>query len=153
MEKILHLTVEDRYNIVKYAYNLPSTLQTYFPFFRVFLPKFEFSPEEQAELGIRIVDGEATCDFPDKKFDIDISDIPEGIHDAIKMRITDYKDEMHKLREANKANPSYTDPPLFVNMVETLKVFLTEEELAETEPKKAAPQPAPRTPVFRITKR
>ena len=72
MSNIVKMTVKDRHNIIKYGYNLPSTLQTYFPFFGQFLSIFEFTPEEEKEYGIKIADGEITCNCPDKLFDIDI---------------------------------------------------------------------------------
>jgi hypothetical protein len=134
MANIVKMTVKDRHNIIKYGYNLPSTLQTYFPFFDQFLSIFEFTPEEEKEYGIKIVDGEITCNCPDKLFDIDVDQVPEGIHAAIKMRVTDYKAEMKKLRDANKDNKDYKDSPLFVAIVENLSKLLTAEEIKETEP-------------------
>jgi hypothetical protein len=134
MANIVKMTVKDRHNIIKYGYNLPSTLQTYFPFFDQFLSIFEFTPEEEKEYGIKIVDGEITCNCPDKLFDIDVDRVPEGIHTAIKMRVTDYKAEMKKLRDANKDNKDYKDSPLFVAIVENLSKLLTAEEIKETEP-------------------
>lgn len=155
MANIVKMTVADRHNIIKYAYNLPSTLQTYFPFFSEFLPLFEFSKEEEEKYGIRIEDGEITCDQPDATFDIDIEKVPQGIHDAIKMRVADYKAEMKKLHDANRENPDYTDSPLFVAIVENLSKLLTEEEIRETEPEyqeqlKAAAQ---KKPLFTLSKR
>lgn len=155
MANIVKMTVKDRHNIIKYGYNLPSTLQTYFPFFSQFLPIFEFTPEEEKEYGIKIVDGEITCNCPDRLFDIDIDQVPEGIHAAIKMRVTDYKAEMKKLRDSNKGNPNYTDSPLFVAFVNTLSKLLTPEEIAETEPEyqeKLAKEKESK-PVLRLFKR
>ena len=50
------------------------------------------------------------------------------------MRVTDYKAEMKKLRDANKDNKDYKDSPLFVAIVENLSKLLTAEEIQETEP-------------------
>lgn len=155
MANIVKLTIKDRHNIIKYGYNLPSTLQTYFPFFDQFLGLFEFTPEEEEKYGIKIVDGEITSNSPDKVFDIDIDQVPQGIHDAIKMRVTDYKAEMKKLRESNKGNASYSDSPLFTAIVENLSKLLTPEEIEETEPefqekKKAAEA---KGPILKLIKR
>lgn len=155
MSNIVKLTVSDRHNIIKYAYNLPSTLQTYFPFFGQFLSIFEFTPEEEKEYGIEIVDGEIKCNCPDRLFDIDIDQVPEGIHAAIKMRVTDYKAEMKKLRESNKGNPDFKDSPLFTAIVEHLSKLLTEEEIKETEPEyqEKLAKEKERTPVLKLVKR
>lgn len=148
------MTVKDRHNIIKYGYNLPSTLQTYFPFFTDFLGLFEFTPEEEKEYGIKIVDGEITCDCPDKLFDIDIDKVPEGIHAAIKMRVTDYKAEMKKLRDSNKNNPDFKDSPLFVAIVENLSKLLTPEEIEETEPEyQEKLAEAEKKPILKLIKR
>ena len=154
MANIVKMTVKDRHNIIKYGYNLPSTLQTYFPFFTDFLGLFEFTPEEEKEYGIKIVDGEITCDCPDKLFDIDIDKVPEGIHAAIKMRVTDYKAEMKKLRESNKNNPDFKDSPLFVAIVENLSKLLTPEEIEETEPEyQEKLAEAEKKPILKLIKR
>ena len=157
MANIVKMTVKDRHNIIKYAYNLPSTLQTYFPFFGEFLGLFEFTPEEEKEYGIRIEDGEIICNCPDKLFDIDIDKVPESIHSAIKMRVTDYKAEMKKLRESNKGNPNFKDSPLFIAIVENLSKLLTEEEVKETEPeyqeRLAKEKEREKRPIFRLIKR
>lgn len=154
MANIVKMTVKDRHNIIKYGYNLPSTLQTYFPFFTDFLGLFEFTPEEEKEYGIKIVDGEITCDCPDKLFDIDIDKVPEGIHAAIKMRVTDYKAEMKKLRDSNKNNPDFKDSPLFVAIVENLSKLLTPEEIEETEPEyQEKLAEAEKKPILKLIKR
>lgn len=133
MANIVKLTVKDRHNIIKYAHNLPSTMQTYF-YFDEFLDLLKFTDEEEKEYGIELVDGEIKCNCPDKLFDVDIDKIPAGIRAAIKMRVSDYKAEMKKLREANKGNDSYKDSPLFTAIVENLSKLLTADEIAETEP-------------------
>lgn len=155
MAHIVKMTIQDRHNVIKYAYNLPSTLQTYFPFFSQFLGLFEFTPEEEKEYGIQIADGEIKSNCPEKTFDIDIDQVPEGIRAAIRMRVTDLKAEMKKLRDSNKGNDSFKDSPLFVAMVDNLSKLLTKEEIAETEPefqeKKKAE--AEKKPIFKLIKR
>ena len=83
MAHIVKLTVADRNNILKYAYNLPSTLGTYFNF-DTFADIVGFSEEEEKELGIKYVDGEIQCNCPERTFDIDVETIPEPIMDAIR---------------------------------------------------------------------
>lgn len=124
MAHIVKLTVADRNNILKYAYNLPSTLGTYFNF-DTFADIVGFSEEEEKELGIKYVEGEIQCNCPERTFDIDVEAIPEPIMDAIRTRVADYKEEMQKLRDANKENPDFEDSPLFTAIVENLSKLLS----------------------------
>ena len=134
MSKIVKLTVADRHNILKYAYNLPSTLGTYFSFDE-FASLLEFTPEEEKEFEIHIEEGEIKCNCPERTFDFDIEKVPEAIAAAIRTRVADYKDEMQKLREANKGNESYQDSPLFTAMVKYLSMLIPDEgESKERDP-------------------
>ena len=146
MAHIVKLTIKGRNDVIKYAHNLPSTLGTYFNFDQ-FLSLFEFTPEEQEQYEIKIVDGEITCNCPEKVFEIDTSAIPEPIMSAIKTRVEDYKAEMAKLREANKNNENYEDSPLFTAIVNTLGELIPPEE---REPEKE--EPKVRDPQFKILK-
>jgi len=147
MAHIVKLTLKGRNDVIKYAHNLPSTLGTYFNF-NQFLSLFEFTPEEQEKYEIDIVDGEITCNCPDKLFEIDTSAIPEPIMAAIKTRVADYKDEMAKLREANKNRPDYEDSPLFTAIVNTLGELIPPEEREE----ETQEEPKVRDPQFKILK-
>ena len=147
MAHIVKLTIKGRNDVIKYAHNLPSTLGTYFNFDQ-FLSIFEFTPEEQEQYEIKIVDGEVTCNCPEKEFEIDTSAIPEPIMAAIKTRVADYKDEMAKLREANKNNANFKDSPLFTAIVNVLGELIPPEE--REEEKKEEPQV--RDPQFKILK-
>lgn len=147
MAHIVKLTIKGRNDVIKYAHNLPSTLGTYFNFDQ-FLSIFEFTPEEQEQYEIKIVDGEVTCNCPEKEFEFDTSAIPEPIMAAIKTRVADYKDEMAKLREANKNNANFKDSPLFTAIVNVLGELIPPEE--REEEKKEEPQV--RDPQFKILK-
>lgn len=133
MANIIKLTMQDRFDILKYAKALPSTTSTYFRF-PEFEEIFEITPEEESEYAVSLDDGKLCCNCPDKLFDIDIEPIPEAIHDAIKLRITEYKDEMEKLRKVNRGNQQFSDSPFFCAFIKALSKLLTPEELAETEP-------------------
>lgn len=147
MAHIVKLTIKGRNDVIKYAHNLPSTLGTYFNFDQ-FLSIFEFTPEEQEQYEIKIVDGEITCNCPEKLFEIDTSAIPEPIMSAIKTRVADYKEEMAKLREANKNNADFVDSPLFTAIVKTLGELIPPDE-REDEKKE---EPTVRDPQFKILK-
>jgi hypothetical protein len=142
MSHIVKLTVKGRNDVIKYAHNLPSTLGTYFNF-DAFLSLFEFTPEEEEKYEIRIEDGEIKCNCPEREFEIDTSAIPEPIMAAIRTRVADYREEMAKLREANKGNPDYKDSPLFTAIVESLGALIPPEEEKEE---------GVRDPQFRILK-
>ena len=143
MSHIVKLTVKGRNDVIKYAHNLPSTLGTYFNF-DAFLSLFEFTPEEQEQYEIRFEDGEIKCNCPDRVFEIDTSAIPEPIMAAIKTRVADYKDEMRKMREANKANADYKDSPLFTAIVDCLGALIPPDEDKKED--------GVRDPQFRILK-
>ena len=135
MSYIVKLSVEDRYNVLKYAHQLPSTLQTFFNF-PAFREKLEFSPEDEKELDIKVVDGKITCNKPDLVFEYDLETFPKPILRAINQRVDEIKDEMEQLRKAHKEDKTFKDSPLFTAIVENLgKLVVPDELLKEPEEK------------------
>ena len=131
MPHIVKLNVEERYNVLKYAHQLPSTLQTYFRFpeFREFL---EFTPEEEKEMEVRVENGEVKCNCPDREFEYALEKFPKPILAAINQRVAEIRDEMAKLREAHKGDETFSDSPLFTAIVKYLgKMVVPAEMLKE----------------------
>lgn len=139
-KRVVSLNIAERHDVIKYAHNLPSTMATFFPFGQ-FVGLFEFSDEEQAKYGIRYEDGKVVSNSPDLVFDIDITDAPEGIMAAIRMRVGEYKKEIARLREANRNIKGYTDSPLLTAIVDTLSKLLTDAEIRAIDVKNNAKEP------------
>lgn len=140
-KRVVSLNIVERHDVIKYAHNLPSTMATFFPFGQ-FVDLFEFTDEEQKQYGIRYEDGKIVSNAPDLVFDIDITAAPEGIMDAIRLRVGEYKKEIARLREANKNIKGYTDSPLLTAIVNTLSKLLTDAELSEIDVKNNMKEPS-----------
>lgn len=124
MEKTIELTIEDRYRIMTYAHQIPSSAGVYLNF-PAFVDKIGLTDDEEREYEVKVgADGVITSNSPDKVFTYKYSDFPEVVMSAIKGYVEDLTATMADLREANKANKDYTDSELYTNMVSYLgKLF------------------------------
>lgn len=124
MANKIKLTIEDRYRIVTYAHQIPSSTGVYFNF-PAFVDKLSLTDDEEKEYAVSVdSDGAVKSNSPDKVFEYDSSDFPEIVMNAIAGYIEDLKTTMADMREANKENPDYTDSELYTNIVKYLgKLF------------------------------
>ena len=116
MSKKISLTIAERYDIVKYAHQIPSSMATYFTF-PDFLNVIQITDEESKEFDVKVVDGKVECNCPDHKFEYDIADFPKQIIDTIVQYV---KDVQAQIDEEKKNTPDHTASPLYEKIVAAL---------------------------------
>ena len=120
MAKIINLTIAERYDIVKYAHQIPATQVTYFSFPH-FLDKIQITDDEAKEFDIKVVDGEVQCNCPDRKFEIDVDAMPKQIIDTIAQYVKDVNEE---IAEEKKNTPDHSASPLYEKISAALSKLL-----------------------------
>lgn len=106
MAKKISLTIPERYDVIKYAHNLPSNIALY-SVFPEFVDAIQLSDEEGEKYEIKVVDGVVTCNAPDLTFEYDLDTFPPIVIDSIKNYVNDIKEIMAEEKKANKnAEPS-----------------------------------------------
>ena len=120
MNKKISLTIPERYDIVKYAHQIPSNRVTYFTF-PAFLEVIQITDEEAKEFDVKVVDGKVECNCPDRKFEYDTASFPQQILDTIAQYV---KDVQAQIDEEKKNTPDHTASPLYEKIVESLSKIL-----------------------------
>jgi hypothetical protein len=120
MSNTISLTIPERYEIVKYAHQIPSSNSTYFQF-PYFLDVINITDEEIKEYGIKMDQGSIECNCPDKVFEYNVEDFPEIIMTTIRHFIDDLQEQID---EEKKNTPDHSASPLYVKIVAALsKLF------------------------------
>lgn len=120
MDKTISLTIAERYDVIKYAHQIPSSRLSYFSF-PAFLDVIQITPEEEKEYDIKVVGNKIECNCPDKKFEYKVSDFPEIIINTIKHYVEDVKG---LIEEEKKNTPDHSASPFYTNAVNALSKVL-----------------------------
>ena len=120
MSKKISLTIAERYDIVKYAHQIPSTRVTYFSF-PEFLDVIQITDEEAEKYGVKVVNGKVECSCPDRKFEYDVDSFPKPIMDTIAQYV---KDVQAQIDEEKKNTPDHSASPLYEKIVASLSKIL-----------------------------
>lgn len=120
MSKKINLTIAERYDIVKYAHQIPSTMVTYFTF-PEFLEAIQITDEEAKEYDVKVVDGVVECNCPDRKFEYDTDIFPKPIMDTIAQYVKEVQEEID---EEKKNTPDHSASPLYEKIVASLSKIL-----------------------------
>ncbi len=118
--KKISLTIAERYDIVKYAHQIPSSWVTYF-LFPEFLEVIQITDEEAKEYDVKVVDGTVECNCPDRKFEYDQDSFPKQILDTIALYVQDVQAQID---EEKKNTPDHSASPLYEKIVESLSKIL-----------------------------
>lgn len=120
MDKTISLTIAERYDIIKYAHQIPSSRMSYFSF-PAFMEVIQITPEEEKEYDIKVNGGKIECNCPDKVFEYHISDFPDVIINTIRHYVEDIKAE---IEEEKKNTPDHSASPFYEKSVEVLSKLL-----------------------------
>ena len=90
MSNKITLTIPERYDVIKYAHNLPSNIAL-FTAFPDFVEAIQLSDEEGEKYGIKVENGTVTCNDPTLTFEYDLDSFPKIVIDSIKNYVSDMK--------------------------------------------------------------
>ncbi len=120
MSKKISLTIPERYDVVKYAHQIPSTMVTYFSF-PEFLEVIQITDDEAKGFDVKVVDGNVECNCPERKFEYDTASFPKPIMDTIEEYVKEVQEEID---EQKKNTPDHSASPLYEKIVASLSKIL-----------------------------